>query len=1053
MIKNRYKYIVAFMILFMACLHNYAQAQTIKVAGKLIDEGTQLPIEGANVRTVKGDVHLGQTNAEGEFNITVNTGAAIIFTYVGYDAVRLTIKDANSLLVKMKLKADDKNAVVVQGFSTRQKDDVTGSVTRVSGDVVKNVPVSNFVDLLQGRVSGLNIQNNSGAPGAVGTINLNGTSQLNVSSDGYLTPASPLFIIDGVPVDINSNYSYGNNSGANNVNPLSLIPPDDIESFDVLKDAAAMSLYGSRAANGVIIVTTKRGRSKTPIVNYRGDLFFRRPPSLLKTIGGRDERSIRINTILNYDTLNNEYLKSQINNIAFLSDSLNPYYNNSTNWQDIFFRQTANQTHNIQVSGGDMKFNYKVNLNYYNEKGIIKNTDFNRFTFNMFTLYNPNERFKLSAAINASHGEKGNGTSTTGSQTGVASSAATSSLLPPPTIYDANGAAAGGDNKNNLNKVNNFSGNLDVQYMFLKELGLQNVLSYNYSTNNNNLFIPSRLSGSAADIRYFDDRNYSLNNRTMLKFTKQVGKAIVNAMAFNEINSYGSRAFNIRLAGTANDQIKGPLGYQWNSSQGAIQPGSDTRQLSYGGSVGYNFDRRYMVDFTYRWDLNSTNGPSQGYIESPSVSARWNFYREKWLSDVSWLSEGSIRGSWGKVTTPVGNIFDVYGRYTVGSPYNNNPTVVLDLNNIPNISLTPQIVTNLSTTLDLGLFNNNVRLSIEAFYKATDNQLMTILLNNSTTAFNNYNVNGGSTVNRGISFTGDFVVVNKRDFRFNLNTTVSFDRGRITQLPNGVRQRVIDFTDQNASIPILQRVGSPLYSNIMFVNKGVYATDEDVPVNPSTGLRLQYGRNSRFFFKAGDPIWADINGDYVIDDADLVPVGNPVPMMYGGINPTFTYKNFQMYLSFVYNYKRDIINSVLASRLSAYTNPKSLNALQDISKYNYWRPSNSELTAGTEGAVFPNPFDYTRSSTIQSFRTNQTLYLEDGSYLKLNSISLMYNVDKNKISRYGLSQLQFRASMNNVFTLSNYSGVNPEGVTSLGRDVSGGYPNARGYSFGVGIQF
>ncbi|GAB3011519.1 TonB-dependent receptor [Niabella terrae] len=1035
----------------------------ITVTGKVVDLNSKSGLAYVNIATLKDDNHLGTTDAEGAFTITAPQGTTILFTYAGYDSYKMAIKTTGPLLIELSPKQGGKDdEVIVQAFSERNRDLKTGASTRVSGDVVKNVPASSFVDLLQGRAAGLNIQNNAGSPGAVGTITIRGTSQIGVSSDGFLTPSSPLFIIDGVPVDINSNYSYNNNTTANNVNPLSLIPPDDIESFDILKDAAAMSLYGSRAANGVIIVTTKRGRSRIPQVNYRADFFVNRPPRLLPTIGGVEERNMRINTILAYDTTRLETLKALVNQSFFLADSLNPYFNNSTNWQDVYYRPSANQTHNIQISGGDMKFNYKTNLNYYSEKGIVKNTDFERYTLNMQAGYNPNPKFRMLATITAGYGVRGNGTSVDGLQSGIASSAATSSLLPPPTLYDVNSAAAGPDTKNNQNRANSISGNLDVQYTFIDGLTAQNAFSYNYNTNNNNLFIPSALSGSAADVRFLDDRNYTINNRSVLKYNKEAGKHSFAPFVFSELNAFGSKYYNVRLAGTANDQIKGPLGYEWGSSQGAIgsldgngnvvNPVKETRMIGYGGSMFYSFDKKYIFSVDYRVDLSSSNGPTRGWVHSPSVSGRWNFFREKWFEDAAWLSEGAIRGSWGQVTTPVGDIFNVYGKYIVGAPYNNNPTVTLDFNSIPNVDFSPQVVTYLNGGLDIGLFSNNVRVTLDAYYKTTENQLTDIQLNN-TTAFGKYVLNGASVVNRGFEFTGDFVILNREDLRIFLNTNFAIDKSTLVKLPGGLRERTQSITDGTMSLPVLQRIGLSQFTNIMLINKGVYASTDDVPVDPNTGLRLQYGRNNNMFFKAGDPIWVDINGDYVIDDNDLVPVGNPIPLINGGFNPSLTYKDFVLNFSIAFTLKRDIINQVLASRMAAYTSPYALNARQSISDYNYWKPNNGDLDNGTVGAVYPNPYDYVRSNSLGTFRPNQTLYLEDGSYVKMNSISLMYNINRKLISRYGLTQFQLRASMRNVFTITNYSGVNPESVTSLGRDVSGGYPNAKSYSLGIGIIF
>ena len=281
-------------------------------------------------------------------------------------------------------------------------------------------------------------------------------------------------------------------------------------------------------------------------------------------------------------------------------------------------------------------------------------------------------------------------------------------------------------------------------------------------------------------------------------------------------------------------------------------------------------------------------------------------------------------------------------------------------------------------------------------------------------------------------------------FNFTINRDVT------ARLPNRARQ----LNTGTGQETIVNRVGSNTLSNHLLVYKGVYATDEDVPVDPATGRRLRVGGTSpteAHYFRAGDPIWVDINGDYIIDDNDKVVIGNSQPRAHGGININLSYKNaIRFAINFSYVARRDIINAALAERFATYSNPLRQNALVPISAYNFWTPEHYE-----QGRVadYPNPYDFTRASIINPFRPDQTVYMEDGSFFKIQNASLSYTIPREWSNRIGIRSMSVTASINNIWTFSRYSGINPENVNSLGFDRSGGYPNSRRFAFGTQINF
>lgn len=1027
----------------------------ITVKGVVKDNAQQNAMQGVTVSTSKPAKAITTTDANGAFTVTIDAGTELVFTYSGYTAFRKTfLSSTSSVTISLSVKDNTMQEVVVQGFRQKTKETATGSSTVITGKALQDVPVSNVVELLQGKVAGLNVQNNSGSPGGMGTINLRGISSINISTDGFLTPTSPLFVIDGVPVDVNTNYEYGFQSGGAGINPLALIPPEDIEQMEVLRDAAATSVYGARAAYGVIIVTTRRGKSKVPVVQYSSNFFVKAPPRLRDVIGGKEERLFRIRTILDYDT---SYAAAQalINQTPFLSDSLNPYYNNATNWQDYFYRTTYNQQHNLSIRGGDDRFNYKTNLNYYQENGIVQNTGFKRYGLSMNAQYAPTNELRMLVSLSSSLGQKQNGSGVGLIQTGVASGGSSSSLLPPPSLFAENNSALAASRVTNNNKTANIASSLDLSYEPVKGLRIGNLLSYNFISGTADRFTPSFLSNGSSESYSYNDRTYTLYNRSIINFTKTVyNRHNFNTYIFNEINSYGFRANAVRLDRTANDQITGPIGYGWGGSVGGtLNSIRETRQHGYGGSFSYNFDRKYVLDFNFRFDGLSTTGSKQPYSQNPSISARWNFNREKWLEKATWLSYGSTRVSWGRNIKPTGSIFDTYGRYIVGLPYNNNPTVAIDYAAIPNENFLPETQTQTSAAVEVGLFNNALSLTYETYYRSIDNQIMRIKLAN-TSGFSELQTNAVSLVNYGMEWSAMVRMFKQsKPFQWTLSVNGAFNREILTKLPDNLRQMRKDVVDGGSNVPVIYRLGRNAISNLIYHTQGVYASTSDVPVNMATGRRQQYLSGFGNYFQGGDPRWTDVNGDYIIDEKDLLPIGNPVPKVVGGILSQMQYKSFQLNINASYTLFRDLLNASLSQTMQNFSNPTTPGALVPIDQYNYWKPSPANKGIGTLNAQYPNPFDFRRAGVMQPFRSNQTLFLEDGSYWKINNVVLAYNVDRKYLTRLKMTSCRFTVTVNNLYTFSNYSGPDPELVTQLGRDNSGGYPNARSYAVGVNVQF
>ncbi|EDM35581.1 putative outer membrane protein [Pedobacter sp. BAL39] len=1027
-------------------LHGSLQAQTKKsiVKGTVTERSTNLPIPGVSVSTGKPLKGVTQTNGKGQFSVLVEDEATLSFSYTGFKTYTTKLKpgqlNIDVLLSESNSQLDE---VVVRGYQTRSKETSTGSSFTISGDQVQDVPVSNVEQLLQGKVAGLNIQVNNGAPGFRGSATIRGLNTLAISGSGsesFLQPTSPLYVIDGVPIDADKAAEYGYNTMGPGVSPLSLIPQEDIASLEVLKDAQATSLYGSRGAYGVIIITTKRGNSKIPRIRYTTNFYVNTPPKLRETLGGNAERQSKINHILANAT--DEAFLDLLATTYFLTDSLNSYNNNSTNWQGVFYESTYNQTHNLALDGGDTKFNYKTNLGYSTEKGVIKNTGYDRYNLNMNMEYQPTPKFRIFAALNGGVGmqNKGNGSGLL--QTGVATGGQSSSLLPGPSFYQANGGTLAALQTNDENSTKNLRANIDARYQLITGLWAASSLSYDYTSDNTDTFTPAAANNQFAKVYSFNGRSTSLYNRNNISYSKTIAEQhnlFINI--FNEITIQTGQSTSITQNRTANDQFHGPLGFDaFTSSGGGVLPGyKDARLASFAAAVSYDFNKKYVVDLSYRLDGSSASGLENPYSKNPALGLRWNFNKETWLENVKWLSYGALRFSWGQNVSPTGNLQSIYGLYNVTGTYNNNPTIGIDYGSVPNPRLKPTTTSQFNIGLDAGLFDNKVEMNMDAYYKKVDNLLFTRNLSNLT-GFGNVLSNDAGIANYGLELSVTLRPLSKAskvDWSISFNGAVNNDV--LLKLPAEFNGQYI----HNDGQMIVYRVGTNTLSNYLRINQGVFSTDNNVPVDPVTGLK--YATNGAVF-EGGDPYFKDVNGDYILDGRDYEINGNSQPLVVGGLSTNINYGNWGLNINGSFTLLRTVLNNALADRFRIMSNPFDPRAVVPLDDLDTWKRPGDQ-------AKYPYAYAYTRYSQIDPFRLDQTLWAEEGSYYKMNTVTLSYRFAKQLANRIGLAGLRMYASGNNLITFSPYSGPNPESVTALGRDASGGYPVPRTYNFGLNVEF
>ena len=1056
--------------LFLVCLAcfgiiNNLWAQDVNILrGKVVDAETRLPISGVSI--VAGERGV-ESDSAGSFSIPVTIGASVTASYVGYVSKSIVAGSENNIVIELQPDSQKgaMDEVVVQGFRTTTRKLQTAASSMVTADDIKDVPVANVMDLLQGKIAGVNIQNNNAMPGARGSIFQRGLSSVNVTGSGehaYLEQTQPLFIIDGVPIDVNEDYEYGFAQAGPQANPLSVIPAEDIESVEVLKDAAATAVYGSRGANGVWIINTKRGRSGKPEVNYVGNVYVSLVPRLRDVNGGIIERQMRINSIINGNINEDIYWGlREVNRNFFLSDSLNPYYNNSTNWQGYFHSPTVNQSHNVSFKGNP-NLDYKVNMGYINERGIVHNTGFERFNLNMNSSYRAGRKFSLFGSINTANTTSNKGSSVGLLQTGVANSGMASTLLPPPDIFSQGSSAISAIRLNSDDHVRSVITSMTLVYELVRNLSFNSQGSMEYKSETSNAFYPSYLNNNDFGISVGTDPRSQYNsyskitnnyyNRNMLTYRLQVGKKHVHTFSpylFNDVSVKMAKSNQMALYGTPNDYIMGPYGYNLAKSYyGILGDPLNVRVAGYGGSLHYDLNEKYILNFDLRYDATSTNGPAIGFQPNPSVSGKWNFYLEEFVKKINWFTNGAIRASWGRSITPQGNIFSLYGSYLPAGSYMGHPTVDISYTTSPNPYFKPKSSTQFNFGLDIASPKRVLALQYDAYYKAVEDMAWSVPLP-SEAGYVNLLTNDISMVNWGHELALTVNAIRKKDLNWSVNLNAAFNKNTLTKLPEGWREMIALETD--AIAPVLYKIGKNSLSNVMYYTNGVYGSIEDIPINPLTGRRMYItiGRNSALgaYAMPGDPRFVDLNGDYVINNLDRVSVGDPQPKVTGGLSTNFSYKAFQLTLNSSFTLFRDVLNTPLARKLNAYYSPASSNyGLPPLDGLNIWYP-------GNEGAVYPYPYDYEQNARIDAFRYNQTLFMEDGSYFKILSTTLGYNFNKDMLNRIRVKSLRMYITGYNLLILTKYSGPNPETVSDMGRDYIESYPAAKKVAVGMNLTF
>jgi len=1023
-----------------------SEPAAVMVKGKVVDETGETLI-GVGVKE-KGTSNITVTNNDGNFTLKLKSeNPILIFSYIGYASQEIEVGDNRSFDVKMTKGDKNIDEVVVIGYQSVTKRDVHGAVSSISMKDVKGVTAPSVDAMLQGLIPGLNVQINSGQPGGRNTFNIRGNT--SVLSN---TVSSPLFVLDGVPVDADV-VGFSTTS----TNFLTNINPSDIESIDVLKDAASASIYGSRAANGVVLIKTKRGKSGKPKISFNQRVGVSTIPMLPKVYTGASERRMRLKMLgLGATSLNQSEMP------LILTDSLNPAFNNNTDWYGLFYRKAITQDYNVSLSGGNDAMNYRTSVGYYKQDGTMKGTGFNRLSFSNNLVNKVGDR--LTFNTNTSY-TLGSTKATAGNS--VTDAVSTGNPMPSSLLFlsDADKARYLGA----YTSIRNDNSDESIRLSEMANLKITDWLMFNsmssYDSYNSRLdkFSPASISiYNKSEGSSTASKAVSTNFENYLNFDKVINDHHISAVAgtsFNRTKNYSTYAYGSYIPSDLIQVVSGmPQQYKDASSDFY-----ESSMLGLFTRAQYYYKDKYSVFASVRRDGSSKLSTSKRWGNFPSFGAFWTISEEPFMKGLAnTVSFLKLRTSYGQSgNQPSGSAYGYFSRYQLAGTYGGSSAVTPNYyDGIAQKDLTWEATKEVNLGLDLELLKGRFFFSVD-WYNKDINGLYYTLDMYATSGYDKYNTNAVGVRNQGyeLMLKANILPKTAKNWDWSVRVTASHNDNMITSLPNG-NKTIID------GMRILT-VGHPINQYYVAIYDGVYATDADVPTNPYTGQK--YKSENGNVYKAGDAKLRDIDGNYQwVSYQDKTAFGNPNPKWTGGLFSSTTWKNLTLDVHCSFTLGRQVYNQALERSLTAMTTADKANEngigfsdtgwgktwsgvkdyvarrmLIDVSNLNYWTKSGDK-------ADYPNLSPY---SKVVNYYTSSSMFIENGSYFKMNSIMLSYRIPN--LQKYRIDNLRFSLTAENIFVIRAKGShiPDPENVSSDGIYTGNGYGLSRTFTFGLQLEF
>lgn len=1050
-----HKLLLILVMLTITGFHAFAQSKT--VVGIVTDEQKQ-PLPGVSV-TVKNSKMGTQTDFEGRFKIQVTATNQLEFNYVGYATETVTVGNRTTINVMLKATSTGLNEIVVVGYGTTKRQDLTGAVGSVNIKEFEQAPVKSFDQALAGRVAGVQVSSNDGQPGAVANIVVRGAG--SISQDN-----SPLYVIDGFPSE---------SSTANAINP------GDIESIDILKDASSTAIYGARGSNGVVLITTKRGKVGTPVLTYNAYYGIQKSPQKMELMNPYS--FVSYVRELDQAVADSTYLKGGI--------TLNDYKNvKGLDMQDYVFQTGQNQNHDIALRGGTDKTQYSISTNINDQKGVIINGGFKRYqgrvTLDQRVTNNLKAGINLNYAYTETFGTPVSATNFYASAItfygvwgyrptiGLAGKDANTNLI--DSFYDPvnenNNAQdyrvnpyINLQNQSTVYKGTNFVGNAYAEYAFTPKLKLRVAGVVTNVVNETNVFNNSFTqsgskwgsAGSNGTVAFSPSFNWLSDNTLTYKNTFNKNHNLTLLAGFqsqrnkNSYRSvYASQITNESLGIDAMDLVP--------AANTAINSSSSRWTLaSFLGRLNYDYKGKYLVTASYRVDGSSKFAPGKRWGYFPSAAVAWKFGQENFMKQFKFVSDAKLRIGYGESGNNRVGDFAYLPQLNLGSvqywySFNNKPVQIGSvITAAGNYDLKWETNAQTNIGLDLSFLKNRLGLTVDVYKRTTKDLLLNANLpyaNGIQSAAGFKNI--GSLENRGLEITLNSTNIQTKNFRWTSNFNISFNRNKILELTEGQNALLsgsgtffnTTYTGLSPYISVKGRGIGEMYGLIW---DGVYQyADFDKMPNGTYLLKAHLPTNgsSRTEVKPGDIKYKDLNGDLIVNNNDYTIIGRGLPIHTGGFSNSFSYKNWDLGVFLQWSYGNNIINAnryVFQGGLGV----NSLTLNQYASFNNRWTPENQTNELFRAGGM--------RNANYSS------RVVEDGSYLRLKTVQLGYNFSSSLAKKIGLSKLRLNASAQNLYTLTNYTGMDPEASARPGNLTPGfdygTYPQSLTATFGLNATF
>lgn len=998
----------------------------LKIKGTVVDETGQ-PVIGANI-VVEGTTNGTISDLDGNFMLQVPEKADLRVSYIGYLDQKVKVGTNTTLRIVLKEDTQTLDEVIVVGYGTMKKSDITGSVASVRLDDLKQGASTSVDQMLLGKSAGVNVVQSSGEPGGGFSVNIRGASSINGG-------VSPLYVIDGVPIDNSRPVSQGSIVGFSDNrsprNPMSSINPADIESLEILKDASATAIYGSRGANGVILITTKSGKAEKMKVSYSGSVGIQSPSNKLDLLSATDYKRV-LNDIIDAGG------DSEANRVGDIANG-----GIGTDWQDEVTRQNAiTHEHQLSFSGGNSKTFYYTSFNYVNQEGIVKNTSFERLGARLNLKSDINEHLKIGMNVTGSYMKDHFVANGFGVNENAGVMYVAYNYDPTIPVKDEEGnyalspiltldnPVALQEGMTSYSDTYRFLASAFAEYYITKDLFLRLNLGTDFMNESRKNFVSSltkqgKFNGGIGSNQNSEKSNYIVEGTA--NYSKTIQKHSFGALAGISYQRYVTSYLNNRAADFPNESL-GAENLNLGSQETFRMQNSVTgnRLASYIGRVNYSFDDRYLATVTFRADGSSRFGKNNKFGYFPSAALAWRLSNESFLKEIDQITSLKLRLGWGRT----GN--QEIGDYPAISTYQSAGTAIWDGKQvvgtgpakIPNPDLKWETTDQINLGLDFGVFNNRINGGVDYFWKKTTDMLLQLPVPQST-GYNSILSNVGRIDNKGLEIFLNTVNIDTKDFKWESNITFTSMRNKVKDL-GGIDEILVGAGYTHVEQVAIRKPGLPLNSYYGWVVAGVWQENDDF-----SKMKEDY--------KPGDLKYVDQNKDGVINDADRVVLGNSFPDFQWSFGNTFTYKNFDLYVFFEGVQGVDMLNGNL---IDSYF-PINFRRNKFAEPYlNRWTPENPT----NEYPSFVDPLKQGRK--VVNSRT-----LSDASYVRLKTIRFSYRVPKFSSL---IQSLQLYVTAENLFTITDYVGLDPainSNNNSNFRMDFNAYPSARTFIFGAKIDF